>query len=76
MFFFCLLFCRADVIITNDMCQCGSVNLKVDFRENQNKESMSGCIMCDDDMEALLATRYITKKKLQKIDFFFKKMHM
>ncbi|GAA5817347.1 hypothetical protein MFLAVUS_010891 [Mucor flavus] len=49
------------VTITNDMCQCGSVNLKVEFRENQNKEPMSGCIMCDDDMEALLATRFARK---------------
>lgn len=56
------------------MCQCGSVNLKVEFRENQNKEPMTGCIMCDDDMEALLATRYITiLKKTRKI--FSKKMY-
>lgn len=48
-----------DVTIGKNMCQCGSVYLKVEFRENQNKEPMEGCIMCDDDMEALLATRYL-----------------
>lgn len=45
------------MIIQNDMCECGAVTLKVEFRENQNKVPMTGCIMCDDAMEALLATR-------------------
>lgn len=47
-----------DVIIQKNVCECGSVMLKVEFRENQNREPVSGCIMCDDDeIEGLLATR-------------------
>lgn len=46
-----------DVIIQKNVCDCGSVMLKVEFRENQNREPMIGCIMCDDEIEGLLATR-------------------
>lgn len=46
-----------DVIIQKNVCECGSVMLKVEFRENQNREPVSGCIMCDDEIEGLLATR-------------------
>jgi DNA topoisomerase-3 len=46
-----------DVIIQKNVCDCGSVMLKVEFRENQNREPMIGCIMCDDEIENLLATR-------------------
>jgi DNA topoisomerase-3 len=45
------------MIQKDKLCECGSVLLQVEFRENQNRESISGCIMCDDDMESLLATR-------------------
>lgn len=39
------------------MCECGSVLLKVEFRENQAREPLVGCIMCEDEIESLLATR-------------------
>ncbi|KAI8047962.1 DNA topoisomerase [Gilbertella persicaria] len=47
-----------NVIIQKDVCECGSVLLKVEFRENQNREPLLGCVMCDDEIEGLLATRY------------------
>lgn len=40
------------------MCECGSVLLKIEFRENQNKEPMTGCVMCDSEIENLLTTRF------------------
>lgn len=46
-------------IIKNDMCECGSVLLKIEFRENQNKEPMTGCVMCDSEIENLLTTRFV-----------------
>ncbi|KAG1312970.1 hypothetical protein G6F64_002610 [Rhizopus arrhizus] len=48
-------------IIKNDMCECGSVLLKIEFRENQNKEPMTGCVMCDSEIENLLTTRFARK---------------
>ncbi|CAO0801488.1 unnamed protein product [Mucor circinelloides] len=50
-----------NVIIQKNVCDCGSVMLKVEFRENQNREPVSGCIMCDDEIEGLLATRFARK---------------
>ncbi|KAI8330027.1 DNA topoisomerase [Blakeslea trispora] len=46
-----------NVTIQKDMCECGSVLLKVEFRENQAREPLVGCIMCEDEIESLLATR-------------------
>ncbi|OZJ02901.1 hypothetical protein BZG36_04922 [Bifiguratus adelaidae] len=42
----------------DEVCDCGATLLKVDFRENQNRESLEGCILCDEEMEALLETRF------------------
>ncbi|KAI9485417.1 MAG: DNA topoisomerase [Benjaminiella poitrasii] len=51
-----------NVIIQKDeLCECDAVILKVEFRENQNREPITGCIMCDEDMESLLATRFARK---------------
>ncbi|OBZ90149.1 DNA topoisomerase 3-beta-1 [Choanephora cucurbitarum] len=50
-----------NVAIQKDMCECGSVLLKIDFRENQTREPLVGCIMCDDEIESLLATRFAKK---------------
>ncbi|CAO3686743.1 unnamed protein product [Rhizopus stolonifer] len=49
---------KSVTIVKNDMCECGSVLLKIEFRENQSREPMSGCIMCDADIEGLLTTRF------------------
>ncbi|KAI8379543.1 DNA topoisomerase [Radiomyces spectabilis] len=46
-----------NVVISNEMCDCGSALIKAEFRENQNKEPVQGCVMCDDEVDALLATR-------------------
>ena len=35
--------------------------LKADFRENQNKEPVTGCVMCDEEMDSVLATRFARK---------------
>ncbi|CAO3611622.1 unnamed protein product [Cunninghamella echinulata] len=50
-----------NVILTNEVCDCGGAVLKAEFRENQNKEPLTGCILCDDDMDALLTTRFVRK---------------
>lgn len=52
---------KSVTIVKNDMCECGSVLLKIEFRENQSREPMSGCIMCDADIEGLLTTRFAKK---------------
>ncbi|CDH48391.1 dna topoisomerase 3-beta-1 [Lichtheimia corymbifera JMRC:FSU:9682] len=50
------------VSIVDELCEdCGGVILKAEFRENQNKPPVTGCIMCDDEMEALLQTRFARK---------------
>ncbi|KAI8141544.1 DNA topoisomerase [Fennellomyces sp. T-0311] len=50
------------VTIQDELCDdCGTVILKAEFRENQNKAPISGCVMCDEEMEALLATRFARK---------------
>ncbi|KAI8089922.1 DNA topoisomerase [Halteromyces radiatus] len=46
-----------NVLLMNEMCECGTVILKAEFRENQNREPLTGCILCDDDIDALLTTR-------------------
>ncbi|CAO3621543.1 unnamed protein product [Cunninghamella blakesleeana] len=50
-----------NVILINEVCECGGAILKAEFRENQNKEPLTGCILCDDDMDALLTTRFARK---------------
>ncbi|KAI8341296.1 DNA topoisomerase [Chlamydoabsidia padenii] len=50
-----------NVVLTDEMCDCGAVILKGEFRENQNREPQTGCILCDDDMDALLSTRFARK---------------
>ncbi|KAI9314572.1 DNA topoisomerase [Dichotomocladium elegans] len=46
-------------IVANELCDCGTVILKAEFRENQSKAPVSGCIMCDDEMDELLSTRHM-----------------
>ncbi|CEG78805.1 Putative DNA topoisomerase [Rhizopus microsporus] len=48
-------------IVKNNLCECDSVLVKIEFRENQNKEPLVGCIMCDSEIETLLTTRFARK---------------
>ncbi|RUS25677.1 hypothetical protein BC938DRAFT_471801 [Jimgerdemannia flammicorona] len=48
-----------NLVTLGDICKCGSRIIKVDFRQNQNREPLEGCIVCDEEMAALLETRYI-----------------
>ncbi|KAG0178163.1 DNA topoisomerase 3-beta-1 [Apophysomyces sp. BC1021] len=47
------------VEMVDELCDCGASILKAEFRENQNKQPISGCIMCDEDMDTLLVTRHM-----------------
>ncbi|KAI9278245.1 DNA topoisomerase [Phascolomyces articulosus] len=54
-------------IVKDEICEdCGTVILKAEFRENQNKQPVIGCVMCDEEMEALLATRFARKSVRRK----------
>ncbi|KAG0188409.1 hypothetical protein DFQ28_004897 [Apophysomyces sp. BC1034] len=50
---------KCDVEMVDELCDCGASILKAEFRENQNKQPISGCIMCDEDMDTLLVTRHM-----------------
>ncbi|ORX62280.1 prokaryotic type I DNA topoisomerase [Hesseltinella vesiculosa] len=49
------------VTLLNEVCECGAGILKAEFRENQNRQPMTGCILCEDGMDALLTTRFARK---------------
>jgi DNA topoisomerase-3 len=52
---------QLEVTLSDDVCDCGSAILKIEFRENTNKPSVEGCISCDDEVEALLETRFANR---------------
>lgn len=49
------------VTLLDDICDCGSAILKIEFRENTNKPPVEGCVSCDDEAEALLETRFANR---------------
>ncbi|KAH8552837.1 DNA topoisomerase [Umbelopsis sp. PMI_123] len=49
------------VTLLDDDCDCGCTILKVEFRENANKPPAEGCVSCDDEVEALLETRFANR---------------
>lgn len=54
-------FACAGVKILDEICECGASMLKVEFRENQNKEPIEGCILDDEEMVMLLETRCVCR---------------
>ncbi|KAI8060150.1 DNA topoisomerase [Gongronella butleri] len=50
-----------NVTLADEVCECGAGIMKAEFRENQNREPVKGCILCDDEMDALLSTRFARK---------------
>ncbi|CAG8435114.1 11795_t:CDS:10, partial [Scutellospora calospora] len=47
-------------ISKDDYCEneeCNSCILKIEFRENQNKKSLKGCVLCDDEIAELLENK-------------------
>ncbi|CAG8663557.1 10491_t:CDS:2, partial [Dentiscutata heterogama] len=40
---------------------CNSCILKIEFRENQNKKALKGCILCDDEIAELLENKFAKK---------------
>ncbi|CAG8615508.1 2545_t:CDS:10, partial [Dentiscutata erythropus] len=40
---------------------CNSCILKIEFRENQNKKALKGCILCDDEITELLENKFAKK---------------
>ena len=55
------LWMSPDVTLLDDVCDCGSTLIKVEFRENAGKPPVEGCVSCDDEVEALLETRFANR---------------
>ena len=46
--------------LEDDVCEeCAARRLVVSFQKKEGREDLRGCVVCDDDLDALLETRFV-----------------